>query len=127
MELWLLFRQKQVGRRRESEKIQIMVPFHSYPTRNRKFQKNSQKNSKTPFWLLFKQKQVAKGREREKIKIIDPLCSYQKRNRKLEKNTKKFKNLKNTIIASFEAKIDWKWMRMRKNKNCRSAPLLPDG
>ena len=28
---------------REIEKINIVVPFRSYPTRNRKFQKNSKK------------------------------------------------------------------------------------
>ena len=28
------------------EKIKIFVPFRSYPSRNRKFQKNSKKNQK---------------------------------------------------------------------------------
>ena len=28
-----------------------------------------------------------------------------------------FKNLKNTIMASFQAKIGWKWMRNGENKN----------
>ena len=31
---------------REREKIKIFVPFRSYPTRNRKFQKNSKKIQK---------------------------------------------------------------------------------
>ena len=30
-------------------------------------------------------------------------------------------------MPSFQAKIGWKWMRMRKNKNCRSAPSYPTG
>ena len=31
---------------KEREKIKIIVPFRSYPTRNRKFQKNSKKIQK---------------------------------------------------------------------------------
>ena len=30
-------------------------------------------------------------------------------------------------MPSFQAKIGWKWMRMRKNKNCRCAPYYPTG
>ena len=33
----------QVGKGREREKIKIIVPFRSLPTRNRKLQKNSKK------------------------------------------------------------------------------------
>ena len=29
-------------------------------------------------------------------------------------------------MASFQAKIDWGWPRMRENKNYRSVPFLPD-
>ena len=39
------------------------VPFRSFPTRNRKFQKNSkkvQRIKKIPLWLHFKPKQVGK-------------------------------------------------------------------
>ena len=41
--LWLHFKQKQVVKCREREKIKILVPLLSYPTRNRKFQKSSKK------------------------------------------------------------------------------------
>ena len=34
---------KYVGKVQEREKIKIFVPFRSYPTRNKKFQKNSKK------------------------------------------------------------------------------------
>ena len=44
--LWLHFQQKQVGKGREREKIKIVVPSRSPPTRNRKFQKNSKKIQK---------------------------------------------------------------------------------
>ena len=29
-------------------------------------------------------------------------------------------------MASFQAKTGWKWPRMRKNKNYRFIPFLPD-
>ena len=44
--LWLNFKPKQVGNGREREKIKILAPFRSYPTRNRKFQKNSKEIQK---------------------------------------------------------------------------------
>ena len=46
MPLWLQFKQKKVGKGREREKIKIIVPFRSYPTGKRKFQKKKQKNFK---------------------------------------------------------------------------------
>ena len=67
--------------------------------------------------------QVGKGREREKIKIIVPFRSYPTRNRKFQNKAKK---LKNTITASFHAKICWKRLRKRENKNYRSVSFLPD-
>ena len=45
-QLWLLFKQKLVGKGQEKEKIQINVSIRSYPTRNRKFQTNSKKIQK---------------------------------------------------------------------------------
>ena len=68
----------QVGKGRETEIIKINLPFHSYPTRNRKLQQKSKKIKKIkkiPLWLQFKTKQDGKGREREKIKIIVPFRS----------------------------------------------------
>ena len=44
--LWPYFKTKQVGKGREREKIEIMVPSRSHSTRNRKFQKNSKKIQK---------------------------------------------------------------------------------
>ena len=54
IQLWLRFKQKLVAKGQEREKIQIIVPFRSYPTRNKKFQKNRKKLKKiikTPLWL----------------------------------------------------------------------------
>ena len=50
--------------------------------------------------------------------------SKQKIPRKFQKIAKKFKKLKNTIMATFQAKIGWKMPRKRKNKNYRSVPFL---
>ena len=42
------------------------------------------------------------------------------------KIAKKFKNEKNAIMGSFQAKIGWKMMRKGENKKYRSIPLLLD-
>ena len=39
--LWLHFKPKQVRKGQERVKMKIIVPFRSYPKRNRKFHKNS--------------------------------------------------------------------------------------
>ena len=41
------------------------------------------------------------------------------------KIAKKLKNEKNAIMGSFQAKIGWKMMRKRENKNSHSVPFLP--
>ena len=88
--------------------------FHSdqfLPDPKQKIPKKQQKNSKnlkTLLQLLLKPKQVGKGQEREKRKIIIPINSNPTRNREFEK-------LKNTIGASFQAKIGRE--RLRKGEN----------
>ena len=64
--------------------------------------------------------------QREKIKIIVSFRSDPTRKRKFKKIAKKFNKVKNSIMASFPAKIGWKRPRKRKNKNCLSVPFLPD-
>ena len=60
MPVWLLLKPAWVGKGRERKKVNIVVLFRSYPTRNRKFQKNSKKlkikNKKTPLWHHFEPK-----------------------------------------------------------------------
>ena len=46
MPLWIHLKPILVGKGHEREKIKIIVPFLSYPTHNRKFQKNSKKIQK---------------------------------------------------------------------------------
>ena len=43
-----------------------------------------------------------------------------------KKIPKKIKKLKNTIIDSFQAKIDWRRMRKRENINYTSVTFLSD-
>ena len=51
----------------------------------------------------------------------------QERNRKFQKKkVKKFKKLKNTIMASFRAKIRWGRPRKREKKKNRSDEFLPN-
>ena len=42
--LWLHFKRTQAGKSYERERIKIILPFHSYPRHERKFQKNNKKN-----------------------------------------------------------------------------------
>ena len=44
-----------------------------------------------------------------------------------KKITKKLRKLKNTVMASFQAKIGWKMLRKRENKIYISFTFLPDG
>ena len=43
-----------------------------------------------------------------------------------KKIPKKFKKLKNTIADSFQAKINWRGIRTRENKNYTSVTFLSD-
>ena len=76
----------------------------------------------------FQAKQVCKGREREKIIIIVPFrfvptrCEIENS----KKIAKKLQKLKNTIMFSFQAKIGWKMMTKRENKNYPYVSFLPN-
>ena len=43
-----------------------------------------------------------------------------------KKIPKKFQKFKNTIVNSFQTKIDWRSMRKRENKNYSSVTFLSD-
>ena len=68
------------------------------------------------------------GRKRKKKEIIVPFRSVptQRVIENYKKIVKKFKKLKNSVMASFQAKIGWKRPRRRENRNYRSIPFLPD-
>ena len=98
--------------------------------RNKKFQKNSkivQKIKKYYYGVISSQNRLEKA-QREKIKIIVSFVPFRPdAKEKIQKKiAKKFNKLKDTVMASFQAKIGWKRPRKRKNKNCLSIPFLPD-
>ena len=67
-------------------------------------------------------------RKRE-IKIMVPFRSVPARYviENSKQIAKEFKNLKkNTVVASFQAKIGRKRLRKRENKNYPSVPFLPE-
>ena len=55
-------------------------------------------------WHPFMPKQVGKGREREKTKLSFHSVPTRREIKNSKKIAKKLKNLKNTIMASFQAK-----------------------
>ena len=104
-------------RKRENNNYRS-VPFRSYPTRNRKFQKSSkkiQKVKKYHYGLAEKQK---------KCKLSFRSVSTQRVIGNSKKIAKKLEKLNNTIMASFQAKIGWKKPKKRKNRNYHSVPFL---
>ena len=46
MPLWIHFKPKLIGEGWERDKIKVIHPLRSYPTRNKKFPKKQQNNSK---------------------------------------------------------------------------------
>ena len=95
---------KLVGKRREREKIKIIVPFRSYKTRNRKFQKNSKKLKKLNNTIMASSQAKIGWKTQIKRKNKNchsvPFCSYPTRNRKFKKNRKKFQKYHHVIISS---------------------------
>ena len=97
MKLWHPFMPKQVGKGQEREIKKIVIPLHSYPTRNWKFQKNSKKIKKVKkyhYGFISSQESVGKGGERDKIKIIVTFRSHPTRNLKFQKNCNKIQKIK---------------------------------
>ena len=61
-----------------------------------------------------------RNRENKNYRFVSFLPDVKK------KIPKKIKNVKNTIVDSFQAKIDWRRMRKRENKNYSSVTFLSD-
>ena len=92
--------------------------MYSYPTRNRKFQKNSKKFKKSENTIIasFRTKLGwEKLRKRENKKKSFPCVSTQPVIENSKIIVKQFKKLQNSIIASFQDKIGWE--RPRKGEN----------
>ena len=112
-------------RKRENKNYRF-VPF-LLDAEQKMPKKKQKKKKKIPLWHHSEPKQFGKGQERGKTKIIVSFRSYLSRYRKFQKNSKKIQKIKkNTIMASFQAKIVWKRPRKRENKNYRFASFLLD-
>ena len=86
------------------------VPFHSYPTRNRKFQKNSEKIQKIKqfhYGFISCVNRLEKAEKVKKYKLSFRSIPTRPVIEKSKKIVKKFKKLNNIIVASFQAKIGW--------------------
>ena len=111
------------GKGRGREKIKIIVPFRSNPTRNRKFQKNKKKIQKIKKYhssFISGQNLLENAEKDRKQKLSIRFVPSRPEIENYNKIAKKFKKLKYTIMVSFEAKISWKMKRKRGNKNYHS-------
>ena len=106
-------------------KKKFIVPISYYPTRNRKFQKNSKKIQKiNKHHYVFISNQNGSGEAEKEWK--KKLSFWSVPTQPGIENSKTIaKKLKNIIMASFQAKTGWDSLWKRK-KNYRSDQLLPD-
>ena len=81
---------------------------------------------KIHYGVFSRQNRLEKANEERKQKLSFRFVPTQSVIENSKKIAKKFKKLKNTIMASFKAKIGWKRSRKRENKNYRSAPFQID-
>ena len=75
--------QAKIGRktqRKGENKNCHSVPFRSYPTRNRKFQRNRKKFQKCHYVIISSQNRLENAEKGENIKFIVPFRSYPTRN-----------------------------------------------
>ena len=92
-----------VGKIQERGKIKIIVPFCSYPMHNGKFQKNSKKIKKYHNDFISIQNRLKKTVKERKQKLSFHSIRTRRVIENSKKIAKKFKKLKNTIMASFQA------------------------
>ena len=114
--------------KRENKNCRFVL-FRSYPTRNRKFQKNNkkiQKIKKYRYEFFSSQNRFVKDEKGRKQKLSFRFFPTRGVIENSKKIVKKLKKLKNTIMYSFQAKIGWKKMRKGENKNYRSVSFLLD-
>ena len=75
---------------------------------------------KIHYGVISRKNRMEKANEVRKKKVSFRFVPTQSVIENSKKIVTKFKKLKNTIMASFEAKIGWKRSRKRENKNYRS-------
>ena len=103
--LWLLFKPKQVENLREREKIKIIVPISSYPTRSREFHKSIkkiQKIKKHRFGFFSSQNRFAKA-EKKRIEIIVKINSYPTHNIEFQKKKQKNSKIRKHYYGFFSS------------------------
>ena len=91
--------------------MKSIIPFRSNPTRTRKFQKNSkkiQKFKKSHYGFISSENRLEKDEKERKQKLSLRFVPTRREIQNSNKIAKKFKTLKNTIMASFQAKIGCK-------------------
>ena len=98
--MWLHFKPKNARKGWEREKIKIIVPFRSYPTLNRKFQKNNKKIKKYHYEFISRQNRLEiDDKERNKnYRSVPTRCVIENS----KQIAKKFKKLKNTVVVHFK-------------------------
>ena len=112
-------------RKRENKNLRSVSFLLDAKQKIPKKQQKIEKIKKYQYGVFSSQNSQGKSREREKIKIFVPFHSVPTRRiiENSKKIAKKFNKLKNIIMASFQAKIGWKRLRKRENKNCRFVPF----
>ena len=107
--------------RKRENKNYISITF--LPDVLEKIPKNSKKIKKYQYGIISSQNRIEKAEKERKSKLSFGYVP----NRWVRENSKKVaKKLKNTIMASFLAKIGWKRLRMGENKNYRAVSFLHD-
>ena len=120
-----------VVKRREREKIKIVIPFRSVSTRHeiensKTKSKKIQKIKIYHYGFISRQNRLEKAEKETKQKLSFRSIPTRSVIENSKKIVKKLKNFKNTIMASFQAKIGWKRMRKIENKNYHYVSFLPD-
>ena len=129
MPLWVHFKPKSDGKCQERENTKSIVLFCSYPKRNRKIQKNNKKIRKTKkyhYGFISSENRLEKDEKERKLKLSLRFVPARLVIENSKKIAKKFKKLKNTTMASYQAKIGWKMPGKRECKKYRSVLFLPD-
>ena len=93
---------------------------------SKKIGKNLKKSKKYRCGFISIQNNLKKAEKDGKQKLsfhFVPTRHVKKNSKKIEK---KFKNFKNTVVASFQAIIGWNRPRHRENKNYHSVSSKPD-
>ena len=101
--------------------------MYSYPTCNRKFQKNSKKIQKIRkhHHSFFSSQNRMGMAEKERKKKIVLMGFYPTRKRKCQKNSKTIQKIRKHHHSYFQAKIGWERPRKKEKKN-RSDVFLPN-